>query len=95
MFAGFDPYGLHTGQKTELDVIHESTAQNPESVNPMDYNWGGVQVTENAVRAGYYADRYVSKPLLFTPKTTFLPDIYGTGQRPPNEIPDALKPRYE
>lgn len=95
MFAGFDPYGLHTGQKTELDVIHESTAQNPESVNPMDYNWGGIQVTENAVRAGYYADRYVSKPLLFTPKTTFLPDIYGTGQRPPNEVPDALKPQYE
>ncbi len=93
MFAGFDPYGLHTGQKTELDVIHESTAQGPESVNPMDYNWGGVQVTENAVRAGYYADRYVSKPLLFSPKTTYLPDIYGSGQRPPNEVPDALKPQ--
>lgn len=95
MFAGFDPYGLHTGQKTELDTIHESTANAPESVNPMDFNWGGVQVTENAVRAGYYADRYVSKPQLFTPKTTFLPDIYGAGQRPPNEIPDALKAQPE
>ena len=95
MFAGFDPHGLHVGQITELDVIHESTAQNPESVNPMDFNWGGVQVTENAVRAGYFADRYVSKPLLYTPKTTYLPDIYGAGQRPPNEVPDALKPKSE
>lgn len=95
MFAGFDPYGLHMGQKTELDVIHESTAQKPVSENPMDFNWGGVQVTEDAVRSGAYADRYVSKPLYFTPKTTFLPDIYGAGARPPNEVPDALKPQYE
>ena len=93
LFAGFDPYGLHVGQRTELDVIHESTGMKPESENPMDFNWGGVQVTENAVRSGAYADRYVSKPLYFTPKTTYLPDIYGAGPRPPNEVPDMLKPQ--
>lgn len=96
MYAGFDPYGLHVGQKTELDVVHESTSVGKEnSENPMDHNWGGVQVTENAVRSGAYADRYVSKPLYFTPKTTYLPDIYGAGARPPSEVPDALKPQYE
>lgn len=89
MYAGFDPYGLHVGQRTELDVVHESTEKNGE--NPMDFNWGGVQVTENAVRSGKYADRYVSKPQYFTPKTTYLPDIYGAGSRPPNEVPDILK----
>lgn len=95
MFAGFDPYGLHVGQRTELDVIHESTGMKDKSENPMDFNWGGVQVTENAVRSGAYADRYVSKPLYFTPKTTYLPDIYGAGPRPPNEVPDILKPQAE
>jgi hypothetical protein len=89
MYAGFDPYGLHVGQRTELDVVHESTEKTGE--NPMDFNWGGVQVTENAVRSGKYVDRYVSKPQYFTPKTTYLPDIYGAGSRPPNEVPDALK----
>jgi hypothetical protein len=94
MYAGFDPYGLHTGQRTELDVIHESTAKKgPNSENPMDFNWGGTQVTENAVRSGAYEDRYVSKPQYFTPKTTYLPDIYGAGSRPPNEVPDILKSR--
>ena len=93
MFAGFDPYGLHIGQRTNLDVVHESTSVGKaESENPMDNNWGGVQVTENAVRGGAYVDRYVSKPLYFTPKTTYLPDIYGAGPRPPSEVPDALKP---
>ena len=93
MYAGFDPYGLHVGQRTELDVVHESTEKTGE--NPMDFNWGGVQITENAVRSGKYADRYVSKPQYFTPKTTYLPDIYGAGSRPPNEVPDALKPQPE
>ena len=93
MYAGFDPYGLHVGQRTELDVVHESTAKTGE--NPMDFSWGGVQVTENAVRSGKYADRYVSKPQYFTPKTTYLPDIYGAGSRPPSEVPDALKARPE
>lgn len=93
MFAGFDPYGIHIGQTTELDLIHESTSVGKvESENPMDTNWGGTQVTENAVRSGNYVDRYVSRPLYFTPKTTYLPDTYP---RPPSETPDALKPQYE
>lgn len=95
MYAGFDPHGIHVGQRTELDVIHESTAKGANSENPMDFNWGGTQVTENAVRSGNYADRYVSKPQYFTPKTTYLPDIYGAGSRPPNEVPDALKAQPE
>lgn len=93
MFAGFDPMGLHNGEYTELDVIHESTEQVPISENPMDLNWGGVQISENAVRSGKYEDRYVTKPRYFTPKTTFLPDLYG--KSPPNEMPDFLKPVSE
>ena len=95
MYAGFDPHGVHVGQRTELDIIHESTAKEANSKNPMDFNWGGTQVTENAVRSGVYADRYVSKPQYFTPKTTYLPDIYGAKSRPPNEVPDALKSQPE
>lgn len=95
-FAGFDPYGLHIGEYTEIDAIHDSTSVgNVISENPMDKNWGGVQITENAVRSGNYIDRYVSKPMLFSPKTTYLPDVYGAGSLPPNEAPDALKPQYE
>jgi hypothetical protein len=93
MFAGFDPMGLHNGEFTELDVIHESTEKVPNSENPMDLNWGGVQVSENAVRSGKYVDRYVSKPRYFTPKTTFLPDLYG--QAPPNEMPEFLQAKAE
>lgn len=95
-FAGFDPYGLHMGEYTEIDAIHDSTEVNkPISENPMDKNWGGVQITENAVRTGNYIDRYVSKPMYFSPKTSYLPDVYGAGPLPPNEAPDALKPQYE
>ena len=95
-FAGFDPYGLHIGEYTEVDAIHDSTALKQSiSENPMDANWGGVQTTENAVRVGNYIDRYVSKPMYFTPKTSYLPDVYGAGPLPPSEVPDALKPQYE
>jgi hypothetical protein len=95
-FAGFDPYGLHIGEYTDVDAIHDSTALGKSvSENPMDYNWGGVQTTENAVRVGNYVDRYVSKPMYFNPKTSYLPDVYGAGPLPPNEAPDALKPQYE
>lgn len=93
MFAGFDPVGLHNGEYTELDVIHESTERVPTSENPMDLNWGGVVVSENAVRSGKYEDRYVAKPRYFTPKTTFLPDLYGPP--PPNEMPEFLRARTE
>jgi hypothetical protein len=56
----------------------------------MDVNWGGVRVTEGAVNSGKYADRYVARPLLTTPKTNYLP---GQGAMPPNEVPDFLKPQ--
>ena len=43
MYNGFDPIGLHIGQYTKLDVIHDSTYKDKElSENPMDKNWGGV-----------------------------------------------------
>jgi len=95
-FAGFDSHGLHIGEYTDVDAIHDSTSVGRTiSENPMDANWGGVQTTENAVRVGNYIDRYVSKPLYFTPKTSYLPDVYGAGPLPPSEVPDALKPQYE
>lgn len=93
MFAGFDPMGLHNGEYTELDVIHESTEKGPISENPMDINWGGVMESENAVRSGKYKDRYVTRPRYFTPKTTYLPDLYG--KAPPNEMPDFLVAKSE
>lgn len=89
-FQGFDPYGLHVGEYTTLDAIHDSTARQPVSDNPMDTNWGGVRVTEGAVNSGKYEDRYVTRPILFTPKTNYIP---GQGQLPPNELPEFLKPR--
>ena len=93
MYAGFDPQGLHNGEYTELDAIHDSTEYGkPISENPMDTNWGGVQITEKSVNDGNYVNRYVSKPLYFTPKTNYLPDI---GPLPPSEAPEYLKPKYE
>ena len=93
MYAGFDPMGLHIGEYTELDAIHDATSYGKQiSENPMDQNWGGVQTTEQSINAGNYVDRYVAKPLYFTPKTNYLP---GLGPLPPSEAPDSLKPRYE
>jgi hypothetical protein len=93
MYAGFDPQGLHNGEYTELDAVHDSTSYGKDiSENPMDKNWGGVRVTEQSVAAGNYIDRYVAKPLYFTPKTNYIP---GVGALPPSEAPDYLKPRYE
>jgi hypothetical protein len=93
MYAGFDPMGLHVGEYTELDAIHDATSYGKQiSENPMDSNWGGVQTTEQSINAGNYVDRYVAKPLYFTPKTNYLP---GLGPLPPSEAPDSLKPRYE
>ncbi len=89
-YQGFDPYGLHIGEYTNIDAIHDSTALQPVSDNPMDPNWGGIRVTEGAINSGKYEDRYVSRPILFTPKTNYIP---GQGAMPPNELPDFLKPR--
>ena len=64
-FSGFDPYGQHVGQYTELDKIHESTQNNAISDNPMDTNWGGVVHSQQAVDSGKYSDREVGKPQMF------------------------------
>lgn len=93
MYAGFDPYGLHVGEYTNLDLIHDSTETGAAiSDNPMDPNWGGVRVSEQSVASGKYEDRYVSRPMHITPKTNYLP---GAGPLPPTEVPDFLKPRPE
>jgi hypothetical protein len=63
-FAGFDPYGQHIGQYTELDAIHDSTTQARMSDNPMDTNWGGVLHSQQSVDSGKYAGREVGKPKL-------------------------------
>jgi hypothetical protein len=60
-FAGFDPYGQHIGQYTELDRIHDSTREVKTSDNPMDTNWGGVLFSQYAVDSGKYANREVGK----------------------------------
>jgi hypothetical protein len=60
-FAGFDPYGQHIGQYTELDQIHDSTQKEKISDNPMDTNWGGVLFSQHSVDSGKYADREVGK----------------------------------
>ena len=60
-YAGFDPYGQHNGQITELDMIHSSTKNDAQSKNPMDVNWGGVLYTQRAVERGDYKNREVNK----------------------------------
>jgi hypothetical protein len=60
-YAGFDPQGHDVGRFTELDQIHESTANANISDNPMDPNWGGTLFSRQAVESGKYADREVGK----------------------------------
>lgn len=60
-YTGFDPYGQHVGQITELDLLHSSTQKDAQSKNPMDTNWGGVLYTQQAVERGDYKDREVKK----------------------------------
>lgn len=76
-YAGFDPMGLHVGQYTVLDEIHDST-ENASLIsdNPQDPNWGGVLYTESAIRSGKYADRVVTRPNYITPKGTHFPGLY-------------------
>jgi len=59
-YAGFDPYGQHIGQYTDLDKIHDSTMLgNKISDNPMDVNWGGVLYTHDAVVSGKYKENEI------------------------------------
>ena len=72
-YTGFDPIGLHVGQYTTLDQIHDSTFTAAKlSDNPMDGNWGGVIYTKNAVESGKYKENEVAPPSLnskFTEKS--------------------------
>jgi len=65
-YTGFDPYGQHIGQITELDMLHKSTQKDAQSKNPMDTNWGGVLYTQQAVERGDYKDREVNKSFVQT-----------------------------
>jgi len=62
-YGEFDPMGLHIGQYTVLDAIHDSTYKGQNlSENPMDSNWGGVLHTKDAVDSGKYKENEVVPP---------------------------------
>jgi len=72
-YSGFDPTSQYVGVYTNIDVIHDTTKAVPISDNPMDPNWGGVDVTNQAIESGKYDENNVVKPMLFQPKMAFLP----------------------
>jgi len=72
-YASFDPQGQYIGIFTNLDEIHHSTKQSQLSDNPMDPNWGGVEYTQKMIDTGKYQENNVTKPMLFQPKTAFIP----------------------
>jgi len=72
-YAGFDPTSQYTGVFTNLDVIHNSTSESVFSDNPMDPNWGGVEYTQKMIDTGKYEENNINKPVLFQPKTAFIP----------------------
>lgn len=74
-YHGFDPIGQEQGIFNILDVIQKSTACGKFSANPMDSNWGGVEYTQTQVEDGIYKDREVTKPIYFSPKGQFIPDL--------------------
>jgi len=82
-YYGFDPMGLHIGQFTEVDKVHESTTEHPLSDNPMDFNWGGVLYTHQSIENGNYEGSEVTKPKYLTPKGTIYPDIKPESPFPP------------
>lgn len=81
-YPGFDPQGQYIGIYTNLDKTHDSTERTTVSDNPMDSNWGGIQFTNQTVESGKYADRQVTKPLLYTPKTAFYPGVVDNERGP-------------
>jgi hypothetical protein len=85
-YSGFDPLGLSVGVYTTLDQVHDSTAKQPLSDNPMDPNWGGVLYTQKQIQTGKYDDRTVSKPNLLTVRNTqFNAGQFGH-ESPPNQL---------
>ena len=73
---------MNTGQYTDIDKVHDSTKFNKLSDNPMDPNWGGVDYTNQMIESGKYADNNVYAPMLFQPKTVFLPNAQNIGPPP-------------
>ena len=58
IYAGYDEQNQTIGLNTPLDkMFNQTTGVSP---NPMDHNWGGVEFTENLVKAGYYKGGEVS-----------------------------------
>ena len=84
-YPGFDPQGQYIGIYTNIDQTHDSTEQEIVSDNPMDKNWGGIKYTNQAVDSGKYADRQVTRPMLYTPKTAFYPSTVDN-QRGPVDV---------
>ena len=64
-YAGFDPYGQDVGINTNIDLIHKSTKMENGGIsdNPMDTNWGGVDVTQQSVDSGKFVGNEVVKPI--------------------------------
>ena len=75
MYPSFDPMGLHIGDYTEVDAVHDMTSKRKISDNPMDKNWAGITYTQQMVDTGKYEKRELTKPTLFNPKGTFYKEI--------------------
>lgn len=77
-FNEFDPYGQYIGVYTNIDALHDSTkgntlSNNGFSDNAMDPNWGGIDLTNQSINSGKYDDNNIYKPILFQPRTAFIP----------------------
>ena len=96
MFPGFDPYGQHQGEWTEVDEKQAAKSKAPISDDPMDPNWGGTDYSEEQIRSGKYADRYVTKPRMVNlPISGSIPPQLMPARGPPpppNEVPAELLP---
>ncbi len=56
-YPGYDPINLYQGDYTPLDkMFNEQEKTSVKSTNPMDINWGGVQYTADAVKAGEFKE---------------------------------------
>jgi hypothetical protein len=85
-YPSFDAHGLYIGKFTNLDELHESTKNGQFSDNPMDPNWGGVEYTQSMVDTGKYEENNIRKPMLYQPKTAFLPIDTGDGRPQPLDV---------
>ena len=57
-YPGFDQQNQTIGCNGPLDKMFNQTSG--VSPNPMDHNWGGVEFTDNLVKAGYYKGNEIS-----------------------------------